>query len=114
MAEAVYLVGSRVLGTAKAPRGAQSLAYFCPECGELWGRIALEARWQVLYVSCERHRDAEHPWRLPGSLLSALQDPALWESAARLDVMPLEALRRECLIHLKEYENERDNDVGRP
>ena len=33
-----------------------SLAYVCPECGDIWARIHIEnTQWQALMVPCEQH-----------------------------------------------------------
>ena len=37
----------------------QSIAYFCPACGEIWGRITLSTAtyWQCLERPCQTHGD---------------------------------------------------------
>lgn len=79
-----------------------SLAYFCPVCGEVWGRlVACDSRGQQqqfrsITVACAEHRD---PWNIPGSMLAE-------SFAAHLNELPPEALRREFYIHLSHFENQ--------
>ncbi|MBV5322705.1 MAG: hypothetical protein JZU60_02585 [Ilumatobacteraceae bacterium] len=49
-----------------------SLAYFCPKCGDVWGRIAMsdsrgaQQSFLCVHVACAEHKD---PWHVPGTLL---------------------------------------------
>jgi len=79
-----------------------SLAYFCPQCGEIWGRVvATNARgeqqlFRIIASSCPRHHDH---WGVPGSFLRESFE-------GRLDDLPAEALQREFQIHLNYFEKQ--------
>lgn len=75
----------------------RSVAYFCPQCGEVWARLVSDSnpKWQVITNECDRC-GPPHPadfWRA-GSLTS-LSDPDLNYA------LPEDLLRREVLL-LKE------------
>ena len=78
------------------------IAYACPQCGEVWGRIVLtdsegkQRPFGFEEVSCEKHHDH---WNVPGSLLIKGLDALLW-------VLPLEALKREIEVNLKHHMKE--------
>jgi|SRR3990172_8434599 len=78
------------------PRGGR--AFFCPDCGEVWGRIVLrDSRGQVYFqdidrVACERHADQ---WEIPGSLLGGRLGDGF------LAYLPPQALARELVVHLE-------------
>lgn len=79
-----------------------SLAYFCPTCGEVWARIVmtplreLPEPFEVLSVACAEHRDR---WNLPGSLLAGPYE-------ALLALLPREAVLRELSLCLAQFEKE--------
>lgn len=106
---ALVEVGGAPLGTFAYDSGRMDLgwerrgtAYFCPECGGVWGRItarneAAEIQaYQVLSVSCAAHFDR---WNLAGSLL-------VGPLAALLAGLPEAAVRRELELHLNAAEKE--------
>ena len=79
-----------------------STAYFCPNCGDIWGRLVMHeasgrpCEFEAVGVSCESHGDR---WNVPGSLLMGPREALL------ADLPPL-ALRREFLLHLAHAEKE--------
>lgn len=67
-----YFLGARLLGTGAffrwddAQISHRSEAFFCPECGEIWGRVLVEgAAWHAVQIPCERHGGGSFifPWR---------------------------------------------------
>lgn len=78
----------------------QSIAFFCPSCGDTWGRLAYEGRhkapWRVESVACRKHYDQ---WNIPGSILSARMDELL-------PLLPDMAVAREFQLHLAHCERE--------
>jgi len=80
-----------------------SLAYFCPDCGEVWARVVLldsserTAPFDVEVESCERH---PAPGKVPGSILEGYRNDAL------LQYLTPAALKREALLHLKMKEKQ--------
>ena len=78
------------------------MAYFCPHCGEIWGRVVLVDSEgtvrpfdEVFRIACEQHPDQ---WEIAGSLIGGYRGEEL------LDYLPPEALKREFEIHLRELE----------
>lgn len=77
--------------------GRAGICYFCPRCGDIWGRIVFEHRaaqglefaWER--VSCEKHPDALGT--VAGSLLTG---PLFF----LLDYFPRAVLQREFIIHM--------------
>ena len=78
---ASYFLGNRLLATSHSHPywddtmfAARSVAFMCPACGEVWGRIALESGdWLPLLRPCQRHPHPNqgepggsfiHPWRI--------------------------------------------------
>jgi hypothetical protein len=70
MALQTFEVGGEVLGVRQVPsffrselhggmRPTYSYCYFCPHCGEVWGRLRTEGAtyWQCCYRNCEAHGD---------------------------------------------------------
>ena len=70
-----------------------SIAYFCPVCGQVWGRILMlnckkeSTPWTVTFVECEQHGG--------GSFLDGHR------AEGYLYVFPEKVLRRELLLHTK-------------
>jgi hypothetical protein len=96
--KATYFLGTQLLGTSVIPRWSatellsHSIAYLCPVCGELWGRVWIEgAEWVPIRSGCPKH-----PWpsRPGGSFIPPWDFPA--------ESLPLPALRREFLIRFQE------------
>ena len=104
--EVIYLrsffIGEHCLGeaqynadpTCSTYQATESVAYFCPGCGEVWARVILSGTevgkaarlWQVYQRTCGKCPTA-HPQDLPGSLILAstmeiLEElpKALWET----------------------------------
>ena len=74
------------------PRGT-SVAFFCPDCGDIWGRVFTPSRsWMVATVGCERH--PQFPSFHPGG--SFILE---WNRGA-IDKLPHAVLRREFRLHL--------------
>ena len=80
------------------------VAYFCPYCGEIWGRLVLvdsagrTCPFSSVQVACEQHPDQ---WEVAGSFIGG------YRGDGYIDYLPAEALRREFLIHLKDLDKER-------
>lgn len=72
-----------------------STAYFCRECGQIWGRCvtSLAEKWETLYASCPAHRDA---WSISGAFTSGSR-------LALLPYLPAEILRWEFQQHMEYY-----------
>lgn len=83
-----------------------SYAFFCPHCGEVWGRIVAansageQQRFRVREVACAQHADY---WNIPGSLLTDHLENLLKD-------LPPEAIVREFEVHLTNAEKELDNE----
>lgn len=95
-----FFVGNQYLG--EAPRGLASrtnspppsLAFFCPQCGEVWARCPIDnQRWTISHSPCEKC-DRIDILTLPGSLWRALDTE--FQNA-----LPREALLREFHLALK-------------
>lgn len=54
-----YFIGSRHFGAGKVHPQSRSLAYFCPTCGDIWGRAVVHGatEWDLYVNSCERHKN---------------------------------------------------------
>jgi hypothetical protein len=107
-----YFVGSRYLGRSSVLDEAYSLAFFCPVCGEVWGRVVVEgaAQWSLTQNACERHLNfvIYTHGQPPGSLLTPSGATALeaWAgSAGLLKNFPPAAVEREFLIHFPPTES---------
>ena len=93
-----YFLGNRLLGSTSRVQTwdgiqpARSLAYFCPTCGEVWGRlvVAPSDEWLALSAPCARHP----AWlgTVPGSFLRGWNPTGLAE-------LPDELLPYEFDIH---------------
>jgi len=79
-----YFIGNEYYGRSMVPNqqpyAADSIAMFCPCCGEVWGRIVVEGRpyWRVVTRACRKHTPTSAlDWgAVPGSMLSQNLDPA--------------------------------------
>lgn len=71
IAEDQYLGEFHSIGAKRACSDWSSRAYFCCECGEVWGRrVSLNddgspRPFRALYATCRKHQD---PWSIPGAL----------------------------------------------
>jgi hypothetical protein len=83
---------SELFGGMKAQ---DSFCYFCPKCGEIWGRLRHEGAgyWQCVYRNCRKHG---------GGVLS-MQYPADTPTGVGRD-WPREALLRELMVLIEETE----------
>lgn len=114
---ALYFLGTRLLGQSPLlPYWSDSnptpvsTAFFCPVCGELWGRVQVNTRhgWMAVTRHCSRHSGMVypgglfiHPWRqapraveeLPPEVL--VRELSLWltydESTYEQDSIPCRA-----------------------
>lgn len=77
-----------------------SYAFFCRQCGEIWGRIVVQdprgvqQAFNSIEVNCEGHHDF---WNVPGSMLANHLEYLL-------DEFPPAALRRELEVHINAVE----------
>jgi len=70
-----------------------SYAWFCPECAEIWARALVEgSSFQVITYPCEQHRDRFVGILVSGSILLPFD-------LEFNDSLPVEAWRREVIIH---------------
>lgn len=109
-------LGSTCLGESEIDPGdcpqlgwrRSGMAYYCTECGDVWARLILiNSRGErepldVSSNSCERHREQ---YGIAGSLLSCFRGDGY------IDYLPLAAIKREFLLHLKQMENENELSV---
>jgi hypothetical protein len=120
---AMYFLGSKFLDQSEFVSEYQphSLAYFCPTCGEVWGRILCNGQyaphWSVEVVPCVRHTTQCVPsWgKVPGSFCSS---HAEGNTKARLSVMwwgralehlPSAVFCREFEIALQHFERNQND-----
>lgn len=80
-----------------------SHAWFCPDCGEVWGRaVVVSGRYQGKFTieggQCDRH-PGPSPYHVPGTMLLAWDD----EFNNLLLSCP-DAVKREFDLHMKFYE----------
>ncbi len=94
-----FTVGGRLVGGARRPydrRGRarlESLAFFCPQCGEIWARIEAADKslpWYAAHQPCPRHGTG-----------------SLWHSydIGRYPILPRTLLERELELALLLREN---------
>lgn len=100
---ASYFLGSRLLAVTDLPPlwddvrpAGVSRLFMCPDCGEVWGRIALpDTRWMAVAAGCRKHPQ----WLedVGGSFLAS------WRHNLR--DLPAEVLAYELAIRLANYED---------
>ena len=110
---AAYFVNNHFLasGAVEAVGKPDSIAYFCPTCGEVWARVVVEGcSWHVDPAPCEKHRAACVPsWgKVPGSLLTSVDSragtlPNMYQARA-IENLPPAVLRREAEVLFNLYE----------
>lgn len=94
---ALYFLGNKLLASGPALSkwddsrvNHQNIAHFCPQCGEIWGRIMDErvAGWACQITLCRKHGSGSFiaPWR--------------WA----FDELPPEVLRYELQIRLDSFQ----------
>lgn len=91
-----------------------SCAFFCPVCGEVWGRIHAtenDKYWHSVAASCERHPASRYSYyKVPGSFIeddfpfATDNRSAFW--AQTINYMPKRILERELLLLIKEIDHE--------
>lgn len=93
-----YFLGNALLGTSQAvPRWDDwkvhhnNIAYFCPDCGEVWGRVMDDrlAGWWPQTAHCSKHGG--------GSFISP------WRN--QFEELPPEVLHYELLLRLARFES---------
>ena len=103
----VIMLGQSILGTIPWDAGETphlrwhrgGWAFFCSECGEVWGRLVCvgpdeKVRYTTpVVVSCDQHYDQ---WNVAGSMMNQL--------CGALNELPEELIRREFILHLREAE----------
>ena len=114
----LFILGARIIGQTEYEASSlpRSFAYFCPTCGEVWGRIAVAdlaggpGIWEVLHSPCERHhRAGVQDWSaIPGgfsdySRATASELPVQYRSRA-IESFPAGILQRELNLVLSEIE----------
>ena len=112
---ASYFIGERFFGTSSLFQGADSIAYFCSTCGDIWARIVAGEGWQVEVVPCALHepRTAIDWSKTPGSLINPFVTQRFvgaWAWAAVIEALPPEVLRHEFELHLNRYDKGLPND----
>lgn len=104
----LVFIGNNFLGESEIDPGncpemgwrGNGVVYFCPFCGEIWARVVMLHKngrdwpFEIAQVSCENHPDH---WETPGSLLGGCRNEHY------LPYLPLDALKREFMIHLNHY-----------
>lgn len=108
-----FFIGSQYLGSCtrsliSTSYGAfmpKSLAFFCPECGEVWARALVDGvTFSIEYARCAKHPHPDlaspvgFPTHFPGSLWKDHQHQFT-------NALPPEVLQREFLIHLNYLES---------
>lgn len=89
-----------------------SHAFFCPTCGEVWGRvIVLQSGWQIHIVPCIKHtRSCVSDWsKVPGTITSPFllpRDLSKMEWALALDYLPPAVVRQEFARLLQYFSQE--------
>lgn len=109
MTTAFYSIDGRFYGQVEVHPQSRSHVFVCPECGDAWGRVIVEkAPWDVRVNACIKHRNRSvyTHGQPPGSIVSPLAlscIEACAEDPILIQRLPLEVLRREVLVTLKEY-----------
>lgn len=114
MHTALYFLQNKLIGqtTFQCEASPHSLAYFCPTCGEVWGRVVVDGGkyWSVQHVACEKHLPQGVPeWgKPPGCFCTDLDSrrrnlSVLWWGRA-IEHLPPELLQRELLLTIQHYE----------
>ena len=107
MPQCTWFLGREALGTSPVPATAESQAFYCEQCGDIWARAIVSGAMRHLLTlrSCPNHTSVSAvDWGcVPGSLTSwrlAAVSPA-WDTAHCLEYLPRGVLKREfeTLIH---------------
>lgn len=100
-----YFLGNALLGTSSRLAMFEdhkvhhnNLAHFCPQCGEIWGRIVDErlAGWWSQATLCSKHGGGSFisPWR------------------QTFEELPPEVLRYELELRLNQFDKENGNGTS--
>ena len=108
-----YFLYSQHLGDH--PASSDSIAYFCRQCGEVWGRALSGPEWQLEQVPCPEHLPSgvADIRAVPGSFLNGLLSKHYvggFRSAGTFETLPPEVLAHELKMHLRYKERELEND----
>lgn len=107
----MYFVGNSLLDEAviKDDFAVDSLAYFCPVCGDIWARIVASHRWHILTWCCINHSpQGVAEWgRVSGSMLNVMNSKEFvgrWAWASCIEYLPPAILHRELMVHINHVE----------
>lgn len=113
----LFFLGRQLIaeGSFECPNKPHSLVYFCPTCGDIWGRIVVFRRklennhWSLEHVPCREHFPSGVPdWgRVPGSFLLGNRDSlsTMWWGAV-IEHLPQKVLAIELDCHINHYERQ--------
>ncbi len=112
MPSAQYFVEGRYLGQSELPPSPfpyRSFAFFCPTCGEVWGRVVAGGSWDIIQSPCKLHQPVGvQDWgRFPGSLLWPSLSKTFYPIthwAICLDFLPPPVLQYEFDLAIKDKE----------
>ncbi len=107
MIQTSFFLYDQFLGSMEVPNTAagspwsyNSRAYFCPVCGEIWGRVACDRKtlpllqWTTIEHTCPQHESHWHP---PGTFLPG-------NDLLNLNALPPAVIQHEFQMHLADYE----------
>lgn len=101
-----FFIHGRHLGAVPCPDRTLSHVLTCPECGDVWARLAVtpafraleSCAWVPLSIACEKHPPTSlRPW--PGSILLSE-----WTPSTKLNDLPPQVIEWEFQRHLKAFE----------
>ncbi len=105
------------IGAGTVPASAESQAFYCESCGDVWARLCVSGASRTLLVHrpCVRHNSASAlTWNaIPGTLASwrSAADSPYWDTAHCLEYMPRSVLKREfdiLVAHLDRSNHEQE------
>lgn len=109
---AQFFYESRFLGTGEMlgrpatlhTNPPQNLAYCCPICTDVWGRIVADSdgEFHILTAPCRKHFRPGYTWEVPGSMWPRIQD------FFPVDISP-EVLQWELNRHLEWHDRKVSN-----
>ena len=51
-----FFLGDEILARGGISSGGLNYAYFCPACGDIWGKVHMDAsRWMAVTIPCRAH-----------------------------------------------------------
>lgn len=114
MTYADYYLRQKHLGRMEIPPQRfppQHIAFFCPSCGEVWGRIVISegGYWALFNVPCREHRPAGvQDWGgVPGSFTQGRLEyryTSTMFTPMCLDLVPQEVLKNEFEVYMQRAE----------